>query len=184
MLRRGLSTALLSAVLGMPVGVAALAGQSGTESSRATWNVNGIAVRFPAELAPHRLAVDTVVGDHFSGLEWRVVLEGESTVYLSAFVIPPDRHTLALHAYDNIEDALNAGGAHLRRCDKDYLGFRCALPASALVRPVGGELEIVITDYRWLSLAAQSRSPVVHLGVRRMGVDIWSAVYPLTLADQ
>lgn len=152
---------------------------------RASWGADGITVRFPAEFAPHRVSLDTIAPDHFSGLEWRIVLEGGQTVYFSAFVIPPDTDTRQLFRYATIEAALNAGGAHVRRCEKDILTFRCARPASALVRPTAlGELEVAITDFRWLALAAQSEHPVLHLAVRRLGAEIWSGEFALVLAEQ
>jgi hypothetical protein len=152
--------------------------------SRASWGADGITVRFPAEYAPHLVSLDTIAPDHFSGLEWRIVLEGGQTVFFSAFVIPPDPETRQLVRYDTIEDALNAGGAHVRRCEKDILTFRCARPASALVRPSArGELEVAITDFRWLALAAQSEHPVLHLAVRRLGAEVWSGEFALVLAD-
>lgn len=185
MARRGLNAIMLWAGLLLGGGTGALRAQADSDAPppRATWGANGITVRFPAEFAPHLISLDTIAPDHFSGLEWRIVLEGGHTVYFSAFVIPPDAETRRLARYATMEDALNAGGAHLRRCEKDILTFRCARPAAALVRRTPeGEFEVAITDLRWLALAAQSDDAVLHLAVRRLGTEVWSGVFPLTLA--
>lgn len=136
-------------------------------------------MRFPAEFAPTAIGVDTVVGDRFSGYEWRVVLESGPSVQLVAFVIPPDPDALTLSRYATNEAAVRAGGSRVRWCDPDLATIRCGRVARGLVRLVGGQLELVVTEPRWYQVAAAGDSATVHLGVRRGGESLWTAVLPL-----
>lgn len=179
----GLAVMLTGAVTDGPVAQGASEQQGTTPPGDpfATWNSRGIAVRFPREMSPDRITVDTVVGDLFSGYEWRVALEGSQSVYLVALVITPDPETLAVHRYPTIEDAVRAGRSHIRQCERDRVTIRCGQPARALVRVVDGQLEFVISEVRWLLLATESAAPTVHLGVHRARESLWSAALPLVL---
>jgi hypothetical protein len=125
------------------------------------------------------IGLDTVVGDAFSGYEWRVVLESGTSVQLVAFVIPPDPRGLRLQAYASNEAAVRAGGSRVRRCEPDLATIRCGRVARGLVRLVGGQLELVVSEPLWYQLASGREPATVHLGVRRAGIPLWEETLPL-----
>lgn len=134
---------------------------------------SGILVRFPPEVSPMQISRDTVVGDRFSGYEWRVVLERGRASALVAFVIPPHPERLTLRRYPTNEAAIRAGGARIRRCEPDLVTIRCGRPARGLVRLTGARLELVISEPWWVS-ATDILPAEVHLAVRRGGTELWS----------
>ena len=126
---------------------------------------SGIIVRFPRAVSPDSITREMLVGDLFSGYEWRIILGGgDRQVLLTAFVIPPD-DTLALHRYRTIQAAYMAGD--LRQCQRNDQVLACDRPARGLVRDRGGQLEIGILDGRWVSFALQTPNPVLRLLVKR-----------------
>lgn len=137
------------------------------------WVQQGILVRFPPEVSPVQISRDTVVGDRFSGYEWRVVLERGQASSLVAFVIPPHPERLTLVRYVTNEAAIRAGGARVRRCEPDFVTIRCGRPARGLVRLAGARLELVISEPWWLS-TTDTNLAEVHLAVRRGGTELWS----------
>ena len=159
-------------VVGLATGLGAQA-----PTARATWDSTGITVVFPREFSPDRITLDTVVGDAFSGYEWRVILVGENAVYLSALVVPPDSN-LVLRRILTIADAYRMGD--LRRCALADLTLACSRPARGWVDDADGRVEIGIVDFRWLALAARSPHPKLRLVVRRARQQLWSEDVPLT----
>lgn len=150
-------------------------------AASATWDSTGITVVFPREFSPDRITIDTVVGDAFSGYEWRVILVGDRDVYVSALVIPPDA-ALTLRRVLTIEEAYRLGD--LRRCARADLTLACSRPARGWVRDADGRVEIGIADFRWLSLAARSPNPTLRLVVRRARQELWSADVPLVYSGR
>jgi hypothetical protein len=130
-------------------------------------------------MAPVAIGRDTVVGDRFSGYEWRVVLEAGRSVLLAAFVIPPDPGELRLVAFASNEAAVLAGGSRVRRCDPELTTIRCGRVARGLVRLVGDRLELVVAEPLWYQLASGREPAIVHLGVRRAGVPLWEETLTL-----
>jgi hypothetical protein len=128
-------------------------------------------------MSPDLITQEAVVGDLFSGYEWRVVLLGPDHALLSALVIPPDE-TLAIHRYRSIAEAYLAGD--LRTCERgDNVVLHCDRPARGLVRDVGGRLEIGLADSRWIAMALLSTKPMVRLVVKRNRIVLWMADLPL-----
>lgn len=148
-------------------------------TATATLGDSGIVVRFPRSVSPDSITREMLVGDLFSGYEWRIILLGDRQVLLTAFVVPPD-DTLAVHRYATIGAAYLAGD--LRSCQRDHQVLVCDRLARGLVRDVGGRLEIVIVDSRWLSLALQAATPRLRLIVKRNREELWSEEVPLTRA--
>lgn len=171
-----MKTAGLLLVVGL---LSRLGAQAPTAS--ATWDSTGITVIFPREYSPDRISMDTVVGDAFSGYEWRVILVGEHEVYVAALVIPPDTN-LVIRRVLTIADAYRLGD--LRRCTRADITLACSRPARGWVRDADGRVEIGIGDFRWFSLAARSSNPKLRLVVRRARVELWSAEVPITYAGQ
>lgn len=159
-------------VVGLATGVGAQ-----VPAARATWDSTGITVVFPREFSPDRITLDTVVGDAFSGYEWRVILVGENEVYVSALVVPPDSN-LVLRRILTIADAYRMGD--LRRCARADLTLACSRPARGWVADADGSVEIGIVDFRWLALAARSPYPKLRLVVRRARQELWSEDVPLS----
>ena len=162
---------------GMLAGAGTAPAQSADTTATATLSDSGIVVVFPRAMSPDSITHEAVVGDLFSGYEWRVVLLGPDHALLSAFVIPPDE-TLAIHRYASIAEAYLAGD--LRTCQRgDNVVLHCDRPARGLVRDVGGRLEIGIVDSRWISMALQLTRPMVRLVVKRDRIVLWMADLPL-----
>lgn len=120
-----------------------------------------------------------VVGDRFSGYEWRLVLESDRRVQLVAFVIPPDPDQLTIARYPTDEDAVRAGGSRVRWCEPDLVTIRCGRPARGVVRLAGDRLEVVVSEPRWLQAVLAAQQSTLHLAVRRGGVELWSTSLPL-----
>lgn len=142
------------------------------------WSAQGVRARFPAEWSPVEIGRDTTVGDRFSGYEWRMVLEQGTSSWLVAFVIPPDPRQLTLTRFVTNEEAVRAGGSRVRRCDPDLMTIRCGRTSRGLVRLVGGQLELLVTEPSWTGVAAGGGA-AVHLAVRRGGAELWSASHRL-----
>lgn len=152
------------------------------DSATATWDSAGFVVRFPRAVSPDSITLDMLVGDNFSGYEWRVALVGDSgDALLTAFVIPPD-DTLGLRRYRTIADAFRAGD--LRRCRRSASVLECSIPARGFVRDAGGHIEIGIRDASWLRFALASRRPRILVVVKRDRQEVWSDEFPLILPDR
>ncbi|MEP6589724.1 MAG: hypothetical protein ABJC19_00945 [Gemmatimonadota bacterium] len=149
-------------------------------TATATWDASGIMVVFPRDFSPDRISRDTIVGDAFSGYEWRVILVGDREVLVAALVVPPDR-ALLLPRVETVADAYRLGD--LRRCVRDDITLACGRPARGWVRDAEGRVEIGIADFRWLQLAARSPHPRLRLVVRRARQELWSEDVPLVYAD-
>jgi hypothetical protein len=165
--------------LALGLGGVPLAAQDTTVS--AVLGDSGIVVRFPRSVSPDSITREMMVGDLFSGYEWRIILMGEGQVLLTAFVIPPD-DTLAIHRYGSIASAYLAGD--LRTCQRDNVVLTCDQLARGLVRDVNGHLEVAILDTRWLALALRSTEPRLHLVVRRNREELWSREVPLVMKEK
>lgn len=150
-------------------------------SASASWDSTGIWVRFPRELSPDRISVDSLVADAFSGYEWRVILVGDAQVYVNAFVVPPTRD-LVIMKLGSIADAYRVGD--LRRCEKEEITLACGRTARGWVRDADGRVEIGIVDFRWLSLAARSAHPTLRLVVKKAKQELWSEDVPLVYGER
>jgi hypothetical protein len=167
-------------VLLLALGAAATARAQDTAAT-AILGDSGIVVRFPRTMSPDSITRDMLVGDLFSGYEWRIILVGENQVLLTAFVIPPD-DTLAVHRYATIKAAYLAGD--LRSCQRDNQVLACDQLARGLVRDVGGCIEVAIVDTRWLGLALRSPAPKLRLVVKRNREELWSREVRLETRDR
>lgn len=166
-----------SVMTGLLAAGSAARAQSPDTTATATLSDSGIVVVFPRAMSPDSITREAIVGDLFSGYEWRVVLLGRDHALLSALVIPPDE-TLAIHRYRSIAEAYLAGD--LRTCERgDNVVLHCDRPARGLVRDVGGRLEIGLADSRWISMALLSTKPMVRLVVKRNRIVLWMADLPL-----
>lgn len=176
---------LVPILLALAAGMSPIAAQvpvvDSATSYSATWDSMGIAVVFPREYSPDRISRDTIVGDAFSGYEWRVILVGERGVYVSALVVAPDID-LRLTRINTIAEAYRLGD--LRRCVRDDITLACARPARGWVRDADGRVEIGIADFRWLSLAARSPHPRLRLVVRRAKQELWSEDVPIVYSGK
>lgn len=132
-------------------------------------------MRFPRELSPDRLSLETTVGDAFSGYEWRVVLDVSPRASLVAFVIPPDSQTLRLPTWHDNVEAVRLGRSQVRSCDPGVITLRCGRPANGLVRLVDDQLELVIAEPRWFLAVSGSRPVHLRVAVRRAGEELWQS---------
>ncbi len=154
----------------------------GPDSATATWDSAGFVIRFPRAMSPDSITLDMLVGDNFSGYEWRVALVGDSgDALLTAFVIPPD-DTLGLRRYRTIAEAFRAGD--LRRCRRSASVLECSVPARGFVRDAAGHIEIGIRDASWLRFALASRRPRILVVVKRDRQEVWSDEFPLVLPER
>lgn len=143
-----------------------------TDTAIATWNTQGLTIRFPRSVSPDSITYDTRVADAFSGFEWRVILITDQRPYMAALVITPS-DSLTLAHVPTIAEAYRVGD--LRSCDRTTgnLVLRCNRLAQGLVRDVDGRLEIAIVDTRWLQALMSSRSARVHLVVKVAKETVW-----------
>lgn len=152
------------------------------DTATATWDSAGFVVRFPRAMSPDSITLEMMVGDNFSGYEWRVALVGDGgNALLTAFVIPPD-DTLRLRRYPTIADAFRAGD--LRRCRRSASVLECSVPARGFVRDAEGHIEIGIRDASWLRFAFASRRPRILVVVKRDRQEVWSDEFPLVLPER
>ena len=143
-----------------------------TDTAIATWNTQGLTIRFPRSVSPDSITYDTRVADAFSGFEWRVILITDQRPYMAALVITPS-DSLTLQHVPTIAEAYRVGD--LRSCDRTTgnLVLRCNRLAQGLVRDVDGRLEIAIVDTRWLQALMTSRTVRVHLLVKVAKETVW-----------
>jgi hypothetical protein len=138
-----------------------------------------VTVRFPRRVSPDSITREQKVDDLFGGYEWRIVLVAGKDVLLNAFVIPPTPELL-LHRYSTVAEAYYAGT--LRRCEKFDVVITCARLATAAMRDVDGQMEITISDLRWLSLISKAKNPSLILVVKRASQDLLYQEVPLSYA--
>jgi hypothetical protein len=169
--------ALASRLPGQDTGTGVPLDSLQTQAS-ATLSDSGLVVRFPRAMSPDSITREMTVPDLFSGYEWRVIFLRQDAALLTAFVIPPD-DTLAIHHYQTIRQAFDAGG--LRRCERNQQVLDCNWLARGLVRDAGGRLEIAIVDPSWLSLAFHFDAPVVRLVVKRARQVLWAEDVPVVI---
>lgn len=155
-----------------PVAPVAAPAKPATDTAIATWNTQGLTIRFPRSVSPDSITYDTRVADAFSGFEWRVILITDQRPYMAALVITPS-DSLTLSHVPTIAEAYRVGD--LRSCDRTTgnLVLRCNRLAQGLVRDVDGRLEIAIVDTRWLQALMSSRSGRVHLVVKVAKETVW-----------
>lgn len=150
-------------------------------SALATWDsLIGVTVRFPRRVSPDSITRVQKVPDLFGSYEWRIILVAGKDVLLNAFIIPPTPD-LMLQRYNSIADAYYAG--YLRRCERAEITYNCTRLAAAAMRDVGGQMEITISDLRWLALISKAERPSLILVVKRGGEDLLYQEVPLQYAQ-
>lgn len=145
---------------------------------KAVLNDSGIVVRFPRAMSPDSITREMMVGDLFSGYEWRIVLMGPGQALLTALVLAPN-DSLVLHHYSSIRDLYMAGD--LRQCRRNDEVLECDRLARGLVRDAHGCIEVAIADSRWITMALAESDPVIRLVVKRNRQIVWRDDVPLVV---